>query len=73
MDSTKAIRAVFSFFIPGTGQLMNGTIGKGLKFLFGFLAIWFAFLIAHWVVVQAVVCFIIRVFSAYDAYTYEGF
>ena len=39
MDESKVIRGVFSFFVPGLGQLMNGTIGKGLKLLFGFLLI----------------------------------
>ena len=73
MDSTKVIRAVFSFFIPGLGQFMNGTIGKGLKFLLGFLVIWFVLLFANWITVQTIVCFILRVFCAYDAYVYEGF
>lgn len=73
MDYTQLLRAIFSFFIPGLGQMMNGTIGRGLKFLFGFLIVWFALLILHWVVVQAVICLIIRVFCAYDAYSYQGY
>lgn len=73
MDSTKLIRAVFSFFIPGVGQLMNGTIDKGLKFLLGFLFIWFALLLVNLIPVQTIVGIIIRLFSAYDAYSYEGF
>ena len=70
MDLYKLARAVCSFFVPGLGQLIKGDIGRGLKFLIGFLIIWFALLFSGVIIVQTIVGVIIRVFSAYDAYTH---
>ena len=70
MDGDKFIRAVCSFFVPGLGQLIKGEIGRGLKFLIGFLIIWFTFLFTGIIIVQTIVGIIIRIFSAYDAYTH---
>ena len=63
MDLDKLARAVCSFFVPGLGQLIKGDIGRGLKFLIGFL-------FSGVIIVQTIVGVIIRVFSAYDAYTH---
>lgn len=73
MDEIKIIRSVFSFFVPGLGQLMNGTVGRGLKFLFGFIILWFALLFTNLIYLRFVIALIVRVFAAYDTFTYHGF
>ncbi|MBQ2654351.1 MAG: hypothetical protein IJF83_12420 [Methanobrevibacter sp.] len=70
MDLDKLARAACSFFVPGLGQLIKGEIGRGLKFLIGFIIIWLALLFIKVIIVQTIVGIILRVFSAYDAYTH---
>lgn len=71
MDLDKLAQAVCSFFVPGLGQLIKGEIGRGLKFLFGFLIVWFALLFTGVIPAQTVIGIIIRIFSAYDAYAHS--
>ncbi len=73
MDSDKLVRAVCSFFVPGLGQLMNGEIGKGLAILIIFMLIWIALLSVGIPLVQTIFGIVVRLFAAYDAYTYDGF
>ena len=73
MDSDKLVRAVCSFFVPGLGQLMNGEIGKGLAILIIFMLIWIALLSVGIPLVQTIFAIVVRLFAAYDAYTYDGF
>ena len=85
MDSDRLVKAVCSFFVPGLGQFMNGNIERGLIFLIGFIILWFALLFLGIVILHTIVGFlgivilhtivgiIVRLFAAYDAYTYDGF
>jgi TM2 domain-containing membrane protein YozV len=63
-NRTHGIPALFSFFIPGLGQLVKGDI---LKALF----IWIAFIITgpvHFIGFGLPIWFIIWVWQLYDAY-----
>ncbi len=73
MDSDRLVKAVCSFFVPGLGQFMNGYIERGLIFLIGFIILWFALLFLGIVLLHTIVGIIVRLFAAYDAYTYDGF
>lgn len=73
MNSDNLIRGICSFFIPSLGQFMNGEIEKGLKFLIGFVIIWIVLFLTRIIYIQNIAGIIIRLFAAYDAYTYDGF
>ena len=68
MDSDNLIKAACSFIVPGLGQMIKGDFGRGLKFLIGFIVIWFALLFTQIPFLQTIVGIILRIFSAYDAY-----
>jgi hypothetical protein len=73
MDSDDLVKALCSFFVPGLGQLLKGDVGRGLKFLIGFIVIWFALLLTGISFIQTIFGIIVRVFSAYDAYTLKEY
>ena len=72
MDTDSLVKGLSSFFVPGLGQMINGEFGKGLKFLIGFIVIWFVLLLTNIAYIQTVFGLIVRAFSAYDAYTHTG-
>lgn len=68
MDSDSLVKAACSFFVPGLGQLIKGDIGKGLKFLIGFIFIWSALLLTNIPFIENAFGLAVRSYAAYDAY-----
>lgn len=68
MDSDNFVKALCSFIVPGLGQMIKGDFGRGLKFLLGFIVIWFALLFTQIPFLQNIFGIIVRIYSAYDAY-----
>lgn len=61
---THGLPTVFSFFIPGLGQIVKGHVGKGILIIFGMIASFFLMLY----MIGFITAPLIWLWNIYDAY-----